>query len=97
MHARPGDTVKWLKSVMRGYFQYHAVPRNEDRMKAFRHEVLRILWWHLRQAESTNPRGHGTNFWSNPVTFLTEVEALRPYPMCALRQINPNFRWLYLR
>jgi hypothetical protein len=27
---------------VRGYFQYQAVPRNEERLKAFRHEVLRM-------------------------------------------------------
>jgi hypothetical protein len=42
MHALAGDTLKWLKPVVRGYFQYHAVPRNEQRMKAVGHEVLRI-------------------------------------------------------
>ena len=49
LHAPTGNTVKWLQSVVRGYFQYHAVPRNERRMKAFRHEVLRMWWWQLRR------------------------------------------------
>ena len=26
MHEAIGDTVKWLQSVVRGYFQYHAIP-----------------------------------------------------------------------
>jgi hypothetical protein len=26
MHGRTGDTVKWLKSVVRRYFQHHAAP-----------------------------------------------------------------------
>ena len=30
LHAPTGDTLKWLKSVVRGQFQYHAVPRVED-------------------------------------------------------------------
>ncbi len=44
LHGSAKNTVGWLKAVVRGYFQYHAVPRNEERMKAFRREVLR-MWW----------------------------------------------------
>ena len=32
-----------------GYLQYRGVPGNEQRMKAFRHEVLRMWWWQLRR------------------------------------------------
>jgi len=39
LHEKTKDTMEWLKSVVRGYFQYHAVPRNEGRMKTFRYEV----------------------------------------------------------
>src|ERR1700729_586057 len=49
MHERTSDTVKWLKSVVRGYYQYHAIPGNEDRMKTLRHEVLRMWLWQLRR------------------------------------------------
>jgi hypothetical protein len=35
MHGRIQDTAVWLNSVARGYFQYHAVPDKEERMKAF--------------------------------------------------------------
>ena len=36
MHDRLKGTKEWLQSVVRGYFQYHAVPANEERLKAFR-------------------------------------------------------------
>ena len=49
MHESIELTTKWLKSVVRGYYQYHAVPRNEYRLKAFRHEVLHMWWWTLRR------------------------------------------------
>jgi RNA-directed DNA polymerase len=35
MHARVPGTGKWLQQVVRGYFQYHAVPGNGARMGAF--------------------------------------------------------------
>jgi RNA-directed DNA polymerase len=49
LHGRTQDTAEWLQSVVRGYFRYHAVPCNEARRKAFRHEVLRMWWWQLRR------------------------------------------------
>src|SRR6266567_8214611 len=39
LHEKTKGTAKWLESVVRGYFQYHAVPYNEERLKVFRHEV----------------------------------------------------------
>jgi group II intron reverse transcriptase/maturase len=49
LHEKTKDTMTWLQSVVRGYFHYHAVPRNEERLKAFRYEVLRMGWWQLRR------------------------------------------------
>jgi len=39
MHARIPGTVLWLQQVVRGYFQYHAVPGNCERLDAFRKEA----------------------------------------------------------
>jgi RNA-directed DNA polymerase len=49
LHEKTKDIGEWLGSVVRGYFGYHAAPRNEYRQKAFRHEVLRMWWWQLRR------------------------------------------------
>ena len=49
LHDSTKNTVKWLKSVVQGYFNYHAVPHNTERMKAFRNEVLHMWLWHLRR------------------------------------------------
>src|SRR5215831_4831864 len=40
MHESTADTLKWIQSVVRGYFRYHAVPGNEQQMRAFRKDVL---------------------------------------------------------
>ena len=39
----------WLKRVIRGYFNYHAVPDNLKRLKGFRHEVCRAWFKQLRR------------------------------------------------
>ena len=49
LHEKTKGIGEWLGSVVREYFRYHAVPRNEYRLKAFRHEVLRMWWWQLRR------------------------------------------------
>jgi len=36
MHHPVAETGKWLKSVVQGYFHYHAVPGNLDRLGVFR-------------------------------------------------------------
>ena len=43
MHEPVAQTGKWLKSVVQGYFNYHAVPGNTDSLRVFRFRVTR-LW-----------------------------------------------------
>ena len=42
-HASNAETQEWLKTVVRGYFQYHALPDNQRRMRQFRGDVLRDI------------------------------------------------------
>jgi hypothetical protein len=49
MHEFLAVTLKRLQSVVRGYFRYHAVPGNEQRMRAFRKDVLRLWPRQLRR------------------------------------------------
>ena len=52
MHESVAGTVQWVQQVVRGYFQYHAIPGNWARLKAFRRDVLRIWYQALRRAEA---------------------------------------------
>ena len=79
LHGQLGDTTKWLQSVVRGYFQYHAVPRNEPQMQTFRHEVLRMWWWQLRR-RSQRSRWTWTDFSDKLGVLIPEVEIKHPYP-----------------
>ena len=45
MHHPVRETGKWLRSVLTGYYQYHAVHGNLPMMGRFRHRVQR-LWRH---------------------------------------------------
>jgi len=95
LHAPMVDTVEWLKSVVRGYFQYHALPRNEQRMKAFRHEVLRMWWWQLRR-RSQRTRWGWNNFMEKLGHQLPKVEALHPYPEVRFALNHPDI-WELIR
>ena len=43
MHAAIPDQGRWLRSVVQGYFAYHAVPTNYKALTAFRYHVA-TLW-----------------------------------------------------
>jgi group II intron reverse transcriptase/maturase len=91
LHAPTVNTVKWLKSVVRGYYQYHAVPRNEQRMRALRQEVLRLWWWQLRR-RSQRTRWGWNKFYEKLGSLLPEVEILHPYPEVRFAFNHPKFR-----
>ena len=42
LHAGRTDTVECLQQVVRGYFQFHAIPGNTSRLYSFRCEVQRL-------------------------------------------------------
>ncbi len=79
LHAQTQDTTEWLQSVVRGYFRYQAVPGNEERLKAFRHEVLHMWWWQLRR-RSPRTRWTWPKFWEQLGTLIPDDETLHPYP-----------------
>ena len=79
MHANIGDTTEWLIWVVRGYFQYHAVPDNEARMKAFRNDVLRN-WLRQLRRRSQRSRWTWTHFQERLGPKLPPVEILHPWP-----------------
>jgi RNA-directed DNA polymerase len=78
-HDPIGDTLKWLQSVVRGYFQYHAVPGNWNRLEEFRKNVLR-LWHRSLRRRSQKSRWTWTRFRQLLVDRVPEVRILHPFP-----------------
>jgi RNA-directed DNA polymerase len=89
LHEKTKGTVEWLQAVVRGYFQYHAVPQNEERLKAFRHEVLRMWWWQLRR-RSQRSRWTWKRFQEKLGHQIPEVEILHPYPEVRFASKHPR-------
>jgi RNA-directed DNA polymerase len=79
MHDSIEETKKWLIAVVRGYFQYHAVPGNEERLKAFRNDVQR-LWRRQLNRRSQRSRWTWARFQEQLGTLLPPVEILHPWP-----------------
>jgi group II intron reverse transcriptase/maturase len=79
MHATVRGTLEWLQTVVRGYFQYHAVPGNEQRLRAFLHEVKRS-WLRALRRRSQRTHWTWTRFMERLGVLLPEVEILLPYP-----------------
>ena len=79
MHEGMAETAKWLATVVRGYFQYHAVPENEERLTAFRNDVLR-LWRRQLNRRSQRSRWTWTRFQERLGVLIPPVEILHPWP-----------------
>jgi len=55
MHDPLSQTGQWLKSIVRGHFNYYAVPGNTASLSRFRHRTL-VLWWHSVRRRSQKRR-----------------------------------------
>jgi hypothetical protein len=91
MHARMGGTVQWLQQVVRGYFQYHAIPGNWARLRAFRKEVLRI-WYQTLRRRSQRSCLTWERFSARLAVLLPSVQILQPYPSVRFDAKHPNIR-----
>jgi RNA-directed DNA polymerase len=89
LHESTEVTGKWLQTVVRGYFQYFAIPRNEERLKAFRHEVLRMWMWQLRR-RSQRSRWTWNKFQERLGSLIPQVEVLHPYPEVRFASKHPR-------
>jgi len=79
MHASPKATGKWLVQVVRGYFQYHAIPGNWARLKAYRNEVMR-MWLQALRRRSQRSRLSWERFREGLGSLLPPVQILQTYP-----------------
>jgi hypothetical protein len=91
LHGSTADTLRWLQSVVRGYFQYHAVPGNEARQRAFRNDVLR-LWLHQLRRRSQRSRWTWQRFLARLGLYLPEVRILHAYPDARFDAMHPRIQ-----
>jgi RNA-directed DNA polymerase len=90
MHQPIPEQGKWLRQVVTGYFNYHAVPTNGPALAAFRFFVVERWKWTLRRRSQKDGMTWKTiarlaNDW------LPKPQILHPWPQARFAVIHP--RW----
>jgi group II intron reverse transcriptase/maturase len=80
LHDPIERTGTWLQQVMRGYFNYHAVPGNLPRLNTFRRETAR-LWLRTLRRRSQRSKWTWERFETLTNRYLPKPKVLHPYPM----------------
>jgi hypothetical protein len=91
LHVEPRTTGKWLVQVVRGYFQYHAIPGNWARLKAFRNDVVR-MWYQALRRRSQRSRLTWERFRNGLGAMLPPLQILQPYPNVRFDARYPHIR-----
>lgn len=90
IHADLAETGAWLQSVLRGWFQYHAVPGNYERLRQFR-EALRRMWLRaLRRRSQRGRRMTWAKFTKLTDRWLPRPKILHPYPSERFARQHPR-------
>jgi RNA-directed DNA polymerase len=81
---------KWLRRVVRGYFNYHAVPTNGQAMNVFRHHVA-DLWRRTLRRRSQKDRITWDRMTQLANEWLPKPIILHPWPSDRFAVTHP--RW----
>jgi len=89
MHDAIPEVGKWLRSVVQGYFNYHAVPGNGKRLQAFRDAVTRYWRQALRRRSQTS-RVNWDRLKRLVRRWIPSVRISHPYPSVRFDAIHPR-------
>jgi hypothetical protein len=89
MHARLAVTAEWLRSVVPGFMNFHAVPGNFVCLKSFRTQVIR-LWFRTLRRRSDRRRITWAGFGPFANRWLPRARILHPYPSVRFCAIHPR-------
>jgi len=80
MHSTVTEMGEWLRSVVRGWLNYHAVPGNSPSLDRFRSEVGRI-WFGVLRRRSQKFRRKRWQYMARLIRYwLPPARILHPYP-----------------
>jgi RNA-directed DNA polymerase len=89
MHDPVKQTGRWLRSVVQGYFNYHAVPGNISRLSLFRDRVTRLWRWALRRRGQQH-RPNWAQIGRLVDRWLPRPRVLHPYPSVRFAANHPR-------
>ena len=88
-HDLVAHTGKWLRSVVQGYFNYHAVPGNLDCLQTFRYRLIRLWRTQLRR-RSQRCRLHADRLGKLADRWLPVPRVLHPWPALRFAAQHPS-------
>ncbi len=88
-HEPVAEVGKWLKSVVQGYFNYHAVPGNMNSLNSFRAQVI-WLWHRALQRRSQKRRMTWERFGPLVARWIPSAKILHPRPSVRFCAIHPR-------
>ena len=80
MHDPVPEVGAWLRSVVRGWMNYHAVPFNFEAVRRFREEVARYWLRTLRRRSQKGRKWTWERFDRLRERWLPRPKILHPYP-----------------
>jgi RNA-directed DNA polymerase len=89
-HTPVPQLGQWLRAVVQGWFNYHAVPGNMDSLNAFRSQVLRLWFRALRRRSQRRPMTW-VRFLRLVRRWLPSARILHPHPNVRFDATHP--RW----
>ncbi len=89
MHEPVARVGEWLKRVLQGFYQYHAVPGNRRALQRFR---TRIGWYWWQALKRRSQRGRLTVGRLNRLLshWLPSPRVLHPYPTIRFAATHPR-------
>src|SRR5881296_399944 len=89
MHDRMAEVGAWLRKVVLGYYQYHAVPGNTTQLRIFKLRVCR-LWQSVLVRRSQRAKMRWERFTPVLNRWIPPPRVLHPYPDARFYATHPS-------
>jgi RNA-directed DNA polymerase len=88
-HDRISQVGAWLRKVVTGYYQYHAVPGNIDQLRTFRQRIDR-LWRNVLVRRSQRAKKRWESLTPVFNRWIPIPRILHPYPHARFNATHPS-------
>jgi group II intron reverse transcriptase/maturase len=90
MHSKVSEVGSWLRSVVRGWLNYHAVPGNINCLDEFCTQVERLWLRILRRRSEKGRAWTWTRFHRLAQRWIPKAQILHPYPDARFAVMHPR-------
>ena len=91
MHAPIKEQGEWIKTVVRGYFNYHAIPGNMHALETFKTQITR-MWYRLLRRRSQKSKLNWEKMNILVQKWIPKPKILHPWPEERLQRHLPKAR-----